>query len=188
MVSSADFWRSTTLLERQFYIPRAFKKHLLSHISKMFLQNNAWYSRFVVLFNLGVIYFLKARERSRVQKEAFGGITSTVDYLNCQVGSKSRGPVRRLMHLVQWTEIPMNFLRLLFSKGWGGGVRWLQECKPSVERSSYSRHKVSHLNSWVSAVVQTCVLTWESSLNMCVFCILGDTAFGFSLLFFIWLK
>lgn len=122
MVSSADFWRSTTLLERQFYVPRAFKKLLLSHISKMFLQNNAWYSRFVVLFNLGIIYFLKSRERSWVQKEAFGGITSTVDYLNCQVRSKSRGPVRRLMHLVQWTEIPMNFLKDFYFPRVGEGV------------------------------------------------------------------
>lgn len=39
-----------------FYIPGAFKNLLLSRISKMFLQNNVWYSRFVVLFTFGVIY------------------------------------------------------------------------------------------------------------------------------------
>lgn len=44
--------------------------------------------------------FLKSRGRSQVQKEAFVGFTSTVAYLNCQVRSKSRGPVRKLMHLV----------------------------------------------------------------------------------------
>lgn len=64
-----------------------------------------------------VISFLKSRGRSGVRKEAFGGIPSTVTCLNCQIRSKSRGPVRKLMHLVQWTERPMNFLKELFFPG-----------------------------------------------------------------------
>ena len=65
------------------------------------------------------ISFLKSRGRSQVQKEAFGGITGTVAYLSCQVRSKSRGPVRKLMHVVQWTKIPTNFLKEFYFPGLG---------------------------------------------------------------------
>lgn len=98
----------------------------------------------------------KSRGRSQVQKEAFGGIIGTVAYLNCQVRRKSRGSVRKLMHPVQWTEIPMNFLKGFYYPGWGGGVRLLQEYKPSMESSSNSRHEVSHLNSCFSSCRDMC--------------------------------
>lgn len=60
-----------------------------------------------------------------VRKKAFGSITCTVAHLNCQERSKRSVSVRKLLHVVQQTEIPLIFFflkRILFSRVGAGDV------------------------------------------------------------------
>lgn len=107
-------------------------------------------------------------------------------HVNSQVGDKSRLSLRKSMCPVQWTETSMNFLKInsivqsLEGKTSGGvgsrvyaGLQVFHEVVISLKMRNILT---------VSAVVQTGILIWQSSLYM-FFCILWDTAFIFFLYF-----